>query len=134
MNWSFVRLGASIRVTLVMLFLGGLMLVSGFGFLREWSALQPALAALTSIWMVTGLIATSCSLRLLNRGSDRRLVWSGAAAAMVAGLSLGVGVLMHIVPCPGPTCVRSRLIVAAGLILFGFLAPTVTAPLTRHHS
>lgn len=134
MNWSFVRLGASIRVTLVMLFLGGLMLVSAFGFLREWSALQPGLAALTSIWMVAGLIATGCSLWLLNRGNDRRLVWSGAAAAMVAGLSLGVGVLMHIVPCPGPTCVRSRLIVAAGLILFAFLAPTVTAPLTRRHS
>lgn len=37
-----------------MLFLGGLMLASGFGFLREWSALQPALAALTLVWMVAG--------------------------------------------------------------------------------
>ncbi len=134
MNWSFVTWRAGTRVTLVMLFLGGLMLVSGFGFLREWSALQPALAALTAIWMVAGLVAIGCSLWLLNRGSDRRLVWSGAAASMVAGLCLGVGVLMHIVPCPGPTCVLSRLIVAAGLVLFGLLAPTVTAPLTRHHS
>jgi hypothetical protein len=120
------KFGASLRVTLVMLFLGALMLVSGFGFLREWSALQPALAVLTSIWIVAGLIATGCSLWLLNR-DDRRLVWSGAAAAMVAGGSLGVGVLMHIVPCPGPTCVYSRMIVAAGLILFGLFAPTVTA-------
>ena len=134
MNWSFVRFGAGIRVTLVMLFLGGLMLVSSFDFLREWSALQPALAALASTWMVAGLIATGCSLWLLIGGTDRRLVLSGAAAAVIAGLSLGVGVLMHIVPCPGPTCVRSRLIVAVGLILFGLLAPTVTSPLTRHHS
>jgi hypothetical protein len=127
MSMAFVRFGASIRVTLVMLFLGGLMLVSGFGFVREWSALQPALAVLTSIWFVAGLIATGCSLWLLNRGSDRRLVWSGAAANMVAGVSLGVGVLMHIVPCSGPTCVRSRLITAAGLVFFGLIAPRVTA-------
>ena|ERR1022692_3842193 len=127
MNMAFARrFGANIRVTVVMLFLGGLILVSGFGFLREWSALQPALAVLTSIWIVAGLIATGCSLSLLNRGSDRRLVWSGAVAAMVAGVSLGVGVLMHVVPCPGPTCVRSRLIVAVGYIVFGLLAPTVT--------
>jgi hypothetical protein len=74
MNMAFARrFGANIRVTVVMLFLGGLILVSGFGFLREWSALQPALAVLTSIWIVAGLIATGCSLSL-NRGSDRRLV------------------------------------------------------------
>jgi hypothetical protein len=127
MSMAFVRFGASLRVTLVMLFLGGLMLVSGFGFVREWSALQPALAVLTSIWIIAGLIATGCSLWLLNRDSDRRFVWSGAVAAMVAGVSLGVGVLMHIVPCPGPTCVRSRLITAAGLIFFGLIAPRVTA-------
>ena len=60
MSMAFVSFGASIRVTLVMLFLGGLMLVSGFGFVREWSALQPALAVLTSIWFVAGLIATGC--------------------------------------------------------------------------
>jgi hypothetical protein len=127
MNMAFVRFGAGFRVTLVMLFLGGLMLVSGFGFVREWSALQPALAVLTSIWIIAGLIATGCSLWLLNRGSDPRFVWLGAAVAMVAGVSLGVGVLMHIVPCPGPTCVRSRLITAAGLIFFGLIAPGVTA-------
>jgi len=127
MSMAFVRFGAGLRVTLVMLFLGGLMLVSGFGFVREWSALQPALAVLTSIWIIAGLIATGCSLWLLNQDSDHRFVWSGAAAAMVAGVSLGVGVLMHIVPCPGPTCVRSRLITAAGLIFFGLIAPRVTA-------
>jgi hypothetical protein len=33
MSMAFVRFGAGLRVTLVMLFLGGLMLVSGFGFL-----------------------------------------------------------------------------------------------------
>jgi hypothetical protein len=127
MSMAFVRFGAGVRVTLVMLFLGGLMLVSGFDFLREWSALQPDLAVLTLIWFISGLIATGCSLWLINRGNDRRLVWSGAVAALVAGVSLGVGVLLHIVPCPGPTCVRSRLITAAGLIFFGLIAPRVTA-------
>jgi hypothetical protein len=127
MSRASIRFEGSLRVTLVMLFLGGLMLVSGFGFVREWSALQPALAALTSIWCVAGLVATACALWLLNRGNARWLVWPGAAAVLIAGVSLGAGVLMRIVPCSGPTCVYSRLVTAAGLIFFGLIAPRVTA-------
>jgi hypothetical protein len=110
-----------------MLFMGGLLLISGFDFVRELSALQPALAVLTSIWFLAGLITTGCALWLLTRAHDRWPVRLGAAAVIAAGISLSVGVLMHIVPCSGPTCVVSRLITAAGLVFFGLIAPGVTA-------
>ena len=115
------RSWAHLRITLVMLFLGVVMLVSSGDFLREWSALQPALAVVTAIWALAGIVAAGCSLWLLFR-RDARPLWTGAAAAVVAGVNLGIGVLLHIVPCPGPTCV-SRLIVAGGLIFFGIIAP-----------
>ena len=116
---------ASTRVAAVMLFLGGVILVSGYDLLREWSALQPKLAILAFIWSAGGLVASGCSLWLFRRGRDAQPLWFGAAAAIVAGVTLGIGVLMHIVPCPGPTCVYSRLVVAAGLVFFGIVAPTV---------
>lgn len=122
---SLVRSHAHIRVGLVMLFLGGLILVSGYDFLREWSALQPALAVVTAVWSFAGVILTGCAVWFLVRRHDLRPLWSGAAAAVVAGLALGLAVLMHVVPCPGPTCVVSRLIVAGGLIFFGVLAPRI---------
>jgi riboflavin transporter FmnP len=115
-----------IRVALVMLFLSVVILLSGYGFVREWSALQPALAAAVSIWLAAGVAAGISSLLLLTR-SSAAAVWCGAVAAVVAGATLVTGVALRIVPCSGPTCVYSRLIAAAGLILFGALAPRVAS-------
>ena len=121
------RLRASTRVAAAMLFLGGIILVSGYDLLREWTALQPKLAILSAVWIVAGLVASGCSLWLFSRRRDARPLWLGAAAAIVAGVTLGIGVLLHIVICAGPTCVYSRLIVAAGLIFFGIVAPRTVA-------
>jgi len=125
-------LSASIRIAPVMLFLSGVILVAGYAYLREWSALRPALAALTTIWVTAGAVAAVCSLWLLMRGGDPRPARCGGVAAIVAGVTLLIAVVLRIAPCSGPKCVISRLTIAAGLMLFGVLAPrTVARSATR---
>lgn len=119
---------AGTRVAIVMLFLGGVILVSGYEYLLEWSALQPILAIVTLLWVGTGLLACGSALWLLSGSRGPGALWLGAAAAAAAGLTLAFGVLTHVVPCPGPTCVLSRLVAAAGLLLFALLAPKIGGP------
>lgn len=115
------------RIALVMLFLSGVIMVSGYNLLRDWSALQTVLAALTVIWVTAGAISAACSVWLLSRGGDLRPAWCGGAATLVAGVTLGIAVFMRIAPCSGPKCVLSRLIIAGGLMLFGVIAPRTAA-------
>jgi len=114
---------ANKRVAAVMLFLSGLILFSGSGFLLEWPALQRALALAAAIWFMAGLVMLACAIAALC-GINARLVFRvGAAGAALAGLTLSIAVLTRVAPCAGPTCVRSRLVVAGGLVLFAVLAP-----------
>jgi len=118
--------GESNRVAVVMLFLASLILASGWSFLREWSALTRQLAFVAAIWTLAGIVAAACAMRLLFssiKGSWP--LWIGAASSTVAGVTLAAGVLTHAIPCPGPTCVKSRLITAFGLLFFGVVAPRV---------
>jgi hypothetical protein len=67
MSMAFVRFGAGLRVTLVMLFLGGLMLVSGFGF----CARVARFATCTGSSHVDIFTLPSFTLRLQGEGSQK---------------------------------------------------------------
>ena len=112
-----------LRITIVMLFVGALTLYLGYQFLREWSALQPALAVVAGIWALSGLVAFAAGCRLLLRRNSPTLpLGIGGAATILSGATLLAGVLARVVPCAGPTCVWSRLVSAAGLVLIGVVA------------
>lgn len=112
-----------LRVAISMLFMGCFAFYFGFDFVREWSSLQPALALCTTAWLLSGLVTAGAALWLLLRHTPRNPpLWIGGTGAIFAGATLLTGVLTHVVPCPGPTCVRSRLVSAAGLMFFGVLA------------
>lgn len=112
-----------LRVAIVMFFIGCFTFYSGFQFAREWSSLQPPLALGAALWLISGLVTSGAAFFLLLRHiSPKPPLWIGGTATLVAGATLLIGVLIHVVPCPGPTCVRSRLVSAAGLMIFGALA------------
>lgn len=113
----------TLRIAIAMLFVGPLILFLACQFVREWSALQPALAAGASLWVLTGLLTSGAGGWLLLRRSSPGLpLRVGGAATILAGATLLAGVLARVVPCAGPTCVRSRLVSAAGLMFFGLVA------------
>jgi len=112
-----------LRVTIVMLFVECITFYLGYQFLQEWSALAPALALGSTLWVLSGLVTFGAALWLLVRHTPvKPSLWIGGAATILAGATLLAGVLVHVVPCPGPTCVRSRLVSAAGLVFFGVVA------------
>lgn len=116
---------ANFRIALAMLLLGGAVLFGGYDFVRQWSALAPELAIVTVIWTIAGVAICVSAVLLLSQIRKTKPVWFGATFAAVAGATLSYGVLGRIIPCPGPTCVLSRLVAAAGLIFFSIVVPAV---------
>jgi len=95
----------AVVLALIIVVFGFLMFSSGYSVVhREWSSIGSAFAACAVTWILMGLVMMAAGTWVLGSGGGQRLALclSGAAAA-VAGTSLVVGVLTHVVPCSGPS-------------------------------
>jgi len=77
---------------------------AGYSTLREWSSIGAGLTTCGALWALAG--PTMCVAGwwvLLSFGRRRAPLWLAGAASVVAGGTLLVGVLTHVVPCSGPS-------------------------------
>ncbi len=94
----------SIAIAAIWLFFGYAISQAGYRVLREWSSIGAAYATVGTLWLITGPAMFGAGLWLLGTlGRHRIAFWLGAAAGMLAGASLVVGVLTYVVPCSGPS-------------------------------
>lgn len=81
-------------------------LVSRMGYLtlREWASIRTGFSACGTLWALAGpiMFVAGC-WALLSSGRRRTPLWLAGTASIVAGGTLLVGVLTHVVPCSGPS-------------------------------
>jgi hypothetical protein len=98
------HIGVAFLAAAVMIFFGFLVGRGGYSTIREWRSVGTALAAFGVLWILAGLAMFVAGWWVLGTlGRQRIPLWMGGTAAVVAGASLVVGVLTHVVPCSGPS-------------------------------
>ena len=86
------------------IFFGFLIFKAGYSTLREWRAIGAAFAACGVLWILSGpAMFAGGSWVLASLGRRSIPFWITGAACVVAGGTLLVGVLTHVVPCSGPS-------------------------------
>jgi hypothetical protein len=91
-------------VAAVTIFFGFLISREGYSILREWRAIGAAYAACGVLWILSGpAMFAGGSWVLASLGRRATPLWLAGAASVVAGGTLVVGVLTHVVPCSGPS-------------------------------
>jgi hypothetical protein len=94
----------SIVIAAIWLFFGYAISEAGYRVLSKWSSIGTAYAAVGALWVLAGPAMFGAGLWLLGSlGRHRIPLWLGAAAGILAGGSLVVGVLTYVVPCSGPS-------------------------------
>jgi len=98
------RLLALVLAFIIVVF-GFLIFSSGYSVVhREWGSVGSAFAACAITWMLADLVMMAAGAWVLGSAGGQRIpLWLSGAAAAVAGTSLVVGVLTHVVPCSGPS-------------------------------
>jgi membrane protease YdiL (CAAX protease family) len=98
------RIGLAVLAGAVMIFFGFVVGRGGYLIIREWRSVGTALAACGVLWILAGLAMFVAGWWVLGTLGRQRIPFRmGGAAAVVAGASLVVGVLTHVVPCSGPS-------------------------------
>lgn len=98
------RIVMMLLMAAVTMFFGFAVSQGGYSTLREWRAIGAAYAACGVLWILSGpAMFVGGSWVLTSLGRRPTPFWLAGAASVVAGGSLVVGVLTHVVPCSGPS-------------------------------
>jgi len=91
-------------VAIIAIFFGFLISKLGYSTLREWSAIGAGYSFCGMLWALAGpvMFVAGCWV-LLTLGRRSMPLWLAGAGSIVAGGTLVVGVLSHVVPCSGPS-------------------------------
>lgn len=86
------------------IFFGFLVSTAGYSRLREWPFIHAGLATCGALWALAGpTMFVAGWWVLLSFGRRSTPLWLAGTASIVAGGTLLVGVLTHVVPCGGPS-------------------------------
>jgi hypothetical protein len=86
------------------IFFGFIISRGGYSTLREWRSIGAGLLTCGTLWVLAGPIMFAAGWwALVTFGGRATPLWLAGAASIVAGSSLVVGVLIHVVPCSGPS-------------------------------
>jgi hypothetical protein len=86
------------------IFFGFLASRGGYLTLREWRSIGAGLSTCGALWALAGPIMFVAGWWvLLTFGRRPTPLWLAGAASIMAGGTLLVGVLTHVVPCSGPS-------------------------------
>ena len=120
------RAGFIVLMVLVVagtIFFGFLVSQAGYSTLREWRSIRAGLSACGALWALAGpTMIVAGFWVLMSLGRRPTPLWLAGVASIVAGGALVVGVLAHVVPCSGPSLMRSSLTSGGGVVLIGLLA------------
>lgn len=92
-------------VAIVAIFFGFLISTRlGYMTLRQWSSISAGYSACGVLWALAGptMCVAGCWV-LLTLGRRPTPLWLAGASSIVAGGTVVVGVLTHVVPCSGPS-------------------------------
>ena len=91
-------------VAVATIFFGFLVSRGGYMTLREWRSIGAGYATFGALWALAGpAMFLAGWWVLLSSGRRPTPLWLAGAASILAGGSLLVGVLTHVVPCSGPS-------------------------------
>jgi uncharacterized membrane protein YphA (DoxX/SURF4 family) len=91
-------------VVIATIFFGFLVSRGGYSTLREWRSIGAGYSTCGMLWALAGpiMFVAGCWV-LLTLGRRPTPLWLAGAGSIVAGSTVLVGVLTHVIPCSGPS-------------------------------